>query len=769
MAGRQKKRAAEAPARGAMPRDEAPAGARQPAVAADAIVLALLIVLYAVVVVRNAWLSDDAYITFRTIDNFVAGYGLRWNVAERVQAYTHPLWLFVLTPFYALTGEIYRTALLVSALCSLVAFTLLGLHARRRADAWLLAGGLGILCLSRAFVDYSTSGLENPLTHLLLVGFAVLLFETRAPSPRRIGALAVIAALGIVNRMDTALLFLPALAVLLWQARSRAALVTALAGFIPFAFWEAFSLVYYGFPFPNTAYAKLATGISRPEYWQHGLAYVANSLRWDPITLTAIAGGLAAALLAPDRRRLSLAVGAVLYVVYTVNIGGDFMAGRFFAAPLLVAVILLLEVGVPSWLRRPLPFVVFGVGCVGTAPTFLTTSGDGAVMREALDRAGIADERRIYFPLSGALSRRPVADRPVSLSHEIGLRAREQADPVLIEGAVGYAGFFAGPGTYVIDFHALGDPLMARLPMVQSDPLYAEFCAALSGACEGAWRTGHYLRNVPDGYVESILFDDDRLADAELRPLYDDLRRITRGPIWSAERWRAIARQNLGNSGLRSARPAYQPVLVAPVYERHPDVGSARLLRGAVSEYNQRGVSPAAPLLKLEALYRATAARHPTSWRAHASLVGILREQGRVQEAIDYMRQQLPHVRDQAGAYDELGVLLMESGDLPGASEQFQHALQLDPTLPSAHLNLARSRARLGDMTGAIEAFRQGVYFDPRASDAYSDLGAALAADGQLDAAIDALHLALRMNPGDANARGNLAEVEAMRAARPGG
>ncbi|MDP7573157.1 MAG: hypothetical protein QF391_16270, partial [Myxococcota bacterium] len=45
------------------------------------------------VVIAQAWVSDDAFITFRVIDNFVHGYGLRWNVDERVEVYTHPLWL----------------------------------------------------------------------------------------------------------------------------------------------------------------------------------------------------------------------------------------------------------------------------------------------------------------------------------------------------------------------------------------------------------------------------------------------------------------------------------------------------------------------------------------------------------------------------------------------------------------------------------------------------------------------------------------------------
>ena len=37
------------------------------------------------VVIAQAWVSDDAFITFRVIDNFVNGHGLRWNVDERVE------------------------------------------------------------------------------------------------------------------------------------------------------------------------------------------------------------------------------------------------------------------------------------------------------------------------------------------------------------------------------------------------------------------------------------------------------------------------------------------------------------------------------------------------------------------------------------------------------------------------------------------------------------------------------------------------------------
>ena len=52
------------------------------------LVLWLAVALLAVVILLMAWLSDDAYITLRVVDNAVNGLGLTWNPAERVQAYT---------------------------------------------------------------------------------------------------------------------------------------------------------------------------------------------------------------------------------------------------------------------------------------------------------------------------------------------------------------------------------------------------------------------------------------------------------------------------------------------------------------------------------------------------------------------------------------------------------------------------------------------------------------------------------------------------------
>ncbi|MFZ5979170.1 MAG: hypothetical protein ACOYVF_00925, partial [Candidatus Zixiibacteriota bacterium] len=87
----------------------------------DKFILIILITLLGLIIVRHAWVCDDAYITFRTVDNFINGYGLTWNTDERVQGFTNPLWMLVVSFFYLFTGEIYFTVLLLSIILSLLA------------------------------------------------------------------------------------------------------------------------------------------------------------------------------------------------------------------------------------------------------------------------------------------------------------------------------------------------------------------------------------------------------------------------------------------------------------------------------------------------------------------------------------------------------------------------------------------------------------------------------------------------------------------------
>src|SRR5262245_47919420 len=157
-------------------------------------------VAFLLLLIRTAWVDDDAYITFRTVDNFLNGYGLRWNVVNRVQAYTHPLWMFATTAVASVTGEVYYASILLSIVVSISTVALV--LARLTLTLPSAAFAISALILSKAFVDYSTSGLENPLTHLLLALFFVVLASLTSAT-RRLLALSTITALLMLNRMDT--------------------------------------------------------------------------------------------------------------------------------------------------------------------------------------------------------------------------------------------------------------------------------------------------------------------------------------------------------------------------------------------------------------------------------------------------------------------------------------------------------------------------------------------------------------------------------------
>ena len=61
---------------------------------------ALLIVIFGIYrVIDLIWVSDDVYITFRYVDNFIQGNGIVYNEGERVEGYTHFMWFVLLAVF----------------------------------------------------------------------------------------------------------------------------------------------------------------------------------------------------------------------------------------------------------------------------------------------------------------------------------------------------------------------------------------------------------------------------------------------------------------------------------------------------------------------------------------------------------------------------------------------------------------------------------------------------------------------------------------------
>ncbi len=484
--------------------------------------------LFFILILRRAWLSDDAYITFRTVDNFINGYRLTWNVGERVQSYTHPLWMLLLSAFYFFTHEIYLTGIFVSLGVSLLA---VGFFAAKIApNRPIMVLSVVTLSLSNAFVDYSTGGLENPLSHLLFALF-LYVFLVKPRSPARLFQLSLISSLAAVNRMDLFLLYAPALLYTFMTEFSWKSFLLLAAGQTPLILWECFSTFYYGFPFPNTAYAKLNTQIPTLELAERGLRYLLFSLRSDPITLAVICAALIFAVIERKHKHLLLAAGMALYLLYVVKIGGDFMSGRYFTTIFLCAVAFLATIQYSRLQARimvGLFALALAVGVLIVNPTWMMYNPHAF-----LSLRGVVDERLWYFPDVGLLRDNRFNTAPDTLGKSGGMEARLEGQKdfyVTAVNSIGVYGYYAGPNVHIIDRWALSDPLLARIPPQR----------------QVKWVIGHLTRIIPEGYVTSIYTGHPELEDPNLSLYYEKLAFITRGPLFDPQRWLEIVRMNLG-------------------------------------------------------------------------------------------------------------------------------------------------------------------------------------------------------------------------------
>jgi arabinofuranosyltransferase len=487
---------------------------------------------------RIAWVTEDAYIIFRSIEQFFAGNGPRWNPHERVQAFTSPLWFWYLTGFRVFSENAFMNAIMASALLFLPTLWLLR-KMLRDSLKWLTA--LLVLVCSTGFFDYTTSGLENPLAYFLIVLFLssyYRVFRSDGDSRNAVTTLLVVAGLLLVCRHDLATLVVPPVGYAVWRHRnsfSRAGWIrVALLAVAPLIVWSLYSVLYYGSLLPNTAYAKLSAGVPRSDLMRQGLRYIEVCLRQDTMTVVIIVGGLITALRSATRQRW-IAAGVLLNLLYVVSVGGDFMLGRFLSFAFLTALVVLLS-AMPSSRVHVARFALLAAAgvCVGYMFLYPHTPTNSPIGYRAKGPHlhGVADERGAYA--RGALWHYFKQGRPaVFPDHHWATEgfAMSRSDGLYVERiAIGYFGYWAGTDVTIVDPQALTDPLLSRLPIDARVP----------------WRIGHYPRRMPDGYRESILNDSEEIKDPNLNEYYKKLKLITQGPLFSTTRLKTILAMNAG-------------------------------------------------------------------------------------------------------------------------------------------------------------------------------------------------------------------------------
>lgn len=490
---------------------------------------------------KNAWVCDDAYLNFRSIEQLFAGNGPNWNPHERVQVYTSPLWYW----FLALARLISPDPFFNVIILSFILILLLAYVLYRNLSAFSAGVAFFLLAASNAFVDFSTSGLENILAAFLAAASAFYCAqafdqENRATSDSKaeIRALICLSLLPIC-RHDLSTIALP-IACLLILARNKRwgdRLKKGLLVVFPLIIWSLFSLIYYGALFPNTAYAKIFTGIPRGQMFSQGLRYFLVTFQQDPLTLMTLLVALFIGIRTRDPFGRSIAVAIAVNLTYIAWVGGDFMRGRFFTTAFVLAVIFLAR-----FMEKENPIFCTNRLCTGMAVFYIvylllfpfTPVNTGLTYSNFNLDHGIADERGYYFDVCSLYSylySEPGAIFPDFEWSHIGRQIAESKVNYLENDFNGMLGYWAGTSTVIIDRLALADPYLARIPV-----------ATIKG-----WRIGHFKRDVDAHYRKSIESDQNLFPPGKGHDLFELVRFASRERVlFSIRRLVAILRLNLG-------------------------------------------------------------------------------------------------------------------------------------------------------------------------------------------------------------------------------
>lgn len=443
------------------------------------------------------WIHDDGFINLRIVQNVVAGHGPVFNVGERVEAGTSPLWLGLLSIVHGLGAPLEWGAVVAGITCMALAVALLALpsslaSARTRAPlGYSVPVGFLVFASVRPVWEYASSGLETSLSCLWIAASStalVAVLRRSEPSRGARAATAFLFGLGPLVRPDYAMYSALFLTLLAWHGRRRGAraslgyFVVALA--LPAAV-QVLRMGYFGTFAPNTALAKEAFRLNLGQ----GRCYLNNFLGTYRLGIPLVsAAWLGIRHVRSIRKRCPAAalaltappVAATLHAAYVVAIGGDYMHARLLLPDLLAFLVPAALVALPRRLslRDPRPAVAVGIVLL-----WAPTSTLGFHVRTE-NQCGIGDEHGWY--VREAQRKNPVLvheyashpfykDREPATSREASQKVvggdhprplvpfeGTPKDRALLAGAIGIVGLSLPSTVHVIDRHGLAEPVAAR-------------------------------------------------------------------------------------------------------------------------------------------------------------------------------------------------------------------------------------------------------------------------------------------------------------------
>lgn len=440
---------------------------------------------------RYRWTFDDGFIYFRVAEQILAANGPVFNAGERVEAFTSPLWLALLTLGSLMSpARLEVTAAVLSIGCTVGGMVLAVLGAARlsRCDhrtALRLPVGLVILVALWPVWVWSTGGMEVGLTYLWIGAalYALAQWATNSrPPPRR---LMVLLGLGWLVRPELliASLLYAALPIGFAERGSRRRLVLAAAA-AP-AVYQLFRMGYYGAVVAMPAITKEGTHLRPALGWSYFEDFLRPYALAVPLlaVLVGVCYPMTRSLAQRGERRSCAVIAAmcgsgVATATYIVLVGGDYVHARLL---------------LPSLFAFLAPFFVVAATrryVEGLLVTFAWAALCGIVLRPDgsrqfdydADADGVNDGWNITVGWHGTsltiedrgFARRGldqpwieggglyIADTFAADGVSTGIAVSDADEVVVAAFAIGATGYALGPEARIVDLHGLAEPVTAH-------------------------------------------------------------------------------------------------------------------------------------------------------------------------------------------------------------------------------------------------------------------------------------------------------------------
>jgi len=417
-----------------------------------------LVLLVALSAYYAAFVSDDAFISFRYAEHLATGRGLEWNPGYRVEGYSNFLWVVILAGFRVLGASIPTTAAVLSWLCAAVSVLLIVVAVRREGERpfWpVVALAPLTIVLSFPYHWWTSMRLETAAFGMLLL-LALLLFdrEEERPEAAQWPSAVVLLCLALLRPEGATFIAVPGLYILFRlrslddlrrQLRRRWLwLAIFFGGLLIYHLWR---VIYFGDLFPNTYYAKVVHNAL-----SEGWIYLERFVTERPYHVILFCGALLAGGVVSRLSGLLLAA-VVLLTVLIVLEGGDWMREwRLFmpAMPLVAANLgcgLRRAVEGAGWPRKLTALAGLGVLLVGMQ------SSMGTPLKE-WELAFKGERRDLLINMEGELTR---ASREVGL----WLKKRGRPDDLVAVNHAGAVPYYSELPT--LDMAGLNDLHISRL------------------------------------------------------------------------------------------------------------------------------------------------------------------------------------------------------------------------------------------------------------------------------------------------------------------